>query len=277
MAFLLKRILERFFPSIAKHIRFRAIRTTSLPELQKHRLFEPELLLVPALIEGTAGACLDIGAYMGEYCSVLERCVPPNRIHAFEPNPESRTLLRRFFPKIHVWEEALSDHVGSAIMTVPSIHGKRYATRGTLEAMSMDVESSEIVTVPTTTLDAISAKIGPVSFLKIDVEGHERKVIAGGRQMILRDHPVLLIEIEERHCKCPIHEVFAEIEVLGYCALFLDLRAMRLRPISEFIVSSMQQESRMKTADYVNNFFFFPNNRCTAPESLQRLLASGAL
>ena len=45
----------------------------------------------------------------------------------------------------------------------------------------------------------ISIATSPVGFIKVDVEGHEEEVIDGGFRVIARDHPVLLIEIEERH------------------------------------------------------------------------------
>lgn len=256
MKSLLKRALECLSPALAKELRFRAIKSTPLSALKDRRLFEPELLLIKLLLCETKGLCLDIGAHVGEYCYALEQCIPPNQIYAFEPNPETGALLRRFFPHIHVENIALSNMAGIATLSVPRSGNKTYATRGTLE--HSDPHDTTIV-VPLTTIDDLASGWQmPVSFMKIDVEGHENKVLAGGRKTILRDHPIMLIEIEERHSGIPITETFREIEALGYCGYFLDLRAGSFLPVHTFDPTVRQRTENMKSADYINNFLFFP-------------------
>jgi len=252
----LQHVLERWLPQVAKRIRFRAIKKTSLHELLSRRLFEPELALIEPLLEETTGLCLDVGAHVGEYCYAMERCVDSSRICAFEPNPETCALLRRFFPKIHIENVALSDSEGTAKLSIPRSGKKTYATRGTLEHSE---SGDQMIEVPLTTIDAFVARISkPLSFLKIDVEGHERKVIAGGKQTMLRDHPVILIEIEERHSAQPITETFKEIEALGYKGFFLNLRTWQFSPVASFDVHAMQNVEMIKSVDYINNFLFVP-------------------
>ena len=41
----------------------------------------------------------------------------------------------------------------------------------------------------------------PISFIKIDVEGHEMEVIEGAIETITKNKPILLVEIEEIHSK----------------------------------------------------------------------------
>lgn len=259
MKSMIQHLLERWFPLVAKRIRFRAIRKVPLHTLLSKRLFEPELALIKPLLTGTAGLCLDIGAHVGEYCAALEQCVDSSRICAFEPNPATCDLLRRFFPKIHTENIALSDSKGTAKLSVPRSGKKAYATRGTLEHTE---GGDDVMEVSLTTLDAFATRIStPFSFVKIDVEGHERKVIAGGKQTILRDHPIMLIEIEERHSTQPIAETFKEIEALGYRGFFLNLRAWELLPIASFDPASMQNVATMKSIDYINNFFFLPREK----------------
>src|SRR3990167_7225326 len=64
----IQHILERWFPTLAREIRFRAIRRVPLSNLIHHRLFEPELKLIPSLLQDPERLCLDIGAHVGEYC-----------------------------------------------------------------------------------------------------------------------------------------------------------------------------------------------------------------
>jgi hypothetical protein len=46
-----------------------------------------------------------------------------------------------------------------------------------------------------------------VDLIKVDVEGHEESVLAGGMRTIEINRPVLIVEIEQRHIKKPIEEV----------------------------------------------------------------------
>jgi len=60
-----------------------------------------------------------------------------------------------------------------------------------------------------------------VSFIKIDVEGHEQRVIRGATETLERERPVILVEIEQRHLgSVPIITVFRQFEALGYMGGF---------------------------------------------------------
>jgi len=98
-----------------------------------------------------------------------------------------------------------------------------------------------------------------VSFIKIDVEGHELEVLKGGSLLLERERPSLLVEIEQRHLLQPIGVVFDYLQSRGYGGFFLEQR--RLRPISEFSVAHHQDVSRVYTEDYINNFVFVTDQR----------------
>ena len=62
------------------------------------------------------------------------------------------------------------------------------------------VDWSQQVTVPATTLDALIARHGEPSFVKIDVEGMEHEVLAG----LSRPLPALSFEfVPASPCQCP--------------------------------------------------------------------------
>jgi hypothetical protein len=61
-----------------------------------------------------------------------------------------------------------------------------------------------------------------VSFIKIDVEGHELSVLEGGVRTIANNRPVLWVEIEQRHLSRPMSDVFEFIKSLGYDGGFYD-------------------------------------------------------
>ena len=55
-----------------------------------------------------------------------------------------------------------------------------------------------------------------ISFIKIDVEGHEIEVINGSKELIKKFKPILMIEIEERHSKNKLSDSISYINSLGY-------------------------------------------------------------
>ena len=99
-----------------------------------------------------------------------------------------------------------------------------------------------------------------ISFLKIDVEGHESSLVIRGAPHVVSTRPALLVEIEERHHDDPIYDVFEEVAALGYqgWALFKN----GLRPIESFDLDRDQRsfltsefQHAMDPA-YVNDFLF---------------------
>ena len=61
-----------------------------------------------------------------------------------------------------------------------------------------------------------------ISFIKIDVEGHELNVIEGAINIINKYKPTLLVEIEEKHTKKPVLNTINKIMKYGYKVYFLE-------------------------------------------------------
>ncbi|MGI9626995.1 MAG: FkbM family methyltransferase, partial [Longimicrobiales bacterium] len=266
----LKSAFQRTFPRTSKRLRFGKLNRVTLRSLQANRQFEPELKLVDVLLDGAPKLCFDVGAHIGHYCYMMERSVGAARVHAFEPNPRSCAGLRAHFPGINIWPVAVSDTAGSAPFKVPFIGDSKKPTRGTLERFTEPGESGhEITQVETARLDDLCDRIGsePIGLIKVDAEGHERKVLAGATKTLSQHQPVLLIEIEQRHHADPIRRVFGEAEAHGYQGCFFDLARCRFQRLDSFDASTMQRYQDLKTAGYVNNFIFLPHRH--APKVLQ--------
>jgi FkbM family methyltransferase len=125
-------------------------------------------------------AALDIGANIGYFTALLgHRCA---RVRAFEPHPVLRDALEvnvdSWPHEVTVDPRAVSDHPGAANLSIPPAFG---FTEGvaTLEASPDALESYAI---ETTTLDDVVD--APIGIAKIDVEGHEPAVIAGGEHTL---------------------------------------------------------------------------------------------
>ena len=130
---------------------------------------------------------LDIGANIGNHSSIFANHF--DQVFAFEPNPRSALLLRAnsLGKQIYVIEKGLSDTHGKLNfeLSYGNIVGSRI----------VNVDSD--TTIEVETLDRLSKHYdyGNVSFLKIDVEGHEAKVLAGAKQLLNTQHPVIALEL----------------------------------------------------------------------------------
>ena len=61
-----------------------------------------------------------------------------------------------------------------------------------------------------------------ISFIKIDVEGHEMEVIKGAEKTIKNNKPILLVEIEEQYTKKNINDTLRYINSLGYNSFYFN-------------------------------------------------------
>ena len=201
-------------------------------------------------IVNPGGTALDVGANVGVYTYLLWRlCV---RVEAFEPIPEYADVIRAFgAPNIGVHQVALSSASGTRKLYFAREQGVTDLGRGSL---SPPESREDLIEVPVRTLDEY--ELSNVSFMKLDVEGHELDVLKGAKRTVERWRPNLLVEIEQRHLSFPMTIVFDHLRDLGYRAHFPDCG--RLRPIAEFSYERHQLPylHDVYSPNYINNFVF---------------------
>jgi hypothetical protein len=84
-------------------------------------------------------------------------------------------------------------------------------------------------------------------------------VVEGAAETIARLHPLLLIEIETRHHRFPISEIFARLETMGYRGHYIDPASFELLPVAQFDSARDQKPADLEAKAYLrylNNFFF---------------------
>lgn len=215
-------------------------------------LLERELsVVVSAIHRGDHVA--DIGANHGLYTHAL--ATRGAVVEAFEPQPECVAVLqayasRRRLSNVRVHPVALSATAGRATLHLP--HGSASSPSASLSAIA---DNDTALDVMLERLDAF--ELFDLTFAKIDVEGAELDVLRGAAETLRRCSPLLLVEVEQRHHRAPIAEVFEEIASFGYSGSFLD-ESGRLRPLSAFDVERDQLDARSPDGRrrYINNFFF---------------------
>jgi len=202
---------------------------------------------------------IDVGANRGLYTFLLSKL--SRSVIAFEPQYWCANKIAACNKhNIIVKNVALSNQPGSLRLYIPyDSHG---IPMDGLASFTYMPDSREQI-VPVASLDDFN--LTEVDFIKVDVEGHESEVIDGARETIVREKPILLVEIEQRHQAASVNEVFEKIMVLGYQGFFL--RNGRLCSIAEFFYDKHQKPYLSDLTDrrYVNNFFFVSDSNKRLP------------
>jgi FkbM family methyltransferase len=164
-------------------------------------------------------SCWDLGAHFGLYSIGLARRVGPRgQVAAFEPNPVSFARLKRHRDMnqvtwLHLYAAAVSDQGGVAeLFTYGDL-----TTTTTHLPYEGEPRLAHVVplAVPTLRLDDL-VKRGELRlprFVKIDVEGHGHRALAGMRETLAAARPIILAGF---HSPSEVAGIMNVLPALGY-------------------------------------------------------------
>lgn len=224
---------------------------------------EPEIRRMDEVC-GRGGTMVDIGGWYGPWARRLTRRA--DRVVVIEPTSLCEVLRRTLPPGAKVVAAAASDQTGTAEIWLPPAGG---AARGISSLHRREVHKLP-VKVPLVTVDSLALR--DVTFIKIDVDGHEMPVLRGAAETIRRDRPRLLVEVEQRIA--PVTGVTGLLESWGYRGWVLERR--RWMPLSGFPLADRQARA-LHVAErgmlarlawpyprYVNSVLFLPGDQAPA-------------
>jgi FkbM family methyltransferase len=173
---------------------------------------------------------IDVGANFGQSITALLKAYPRASIQAFEPNQElAGQLSRRFASRggIKIHPVALGEEAGTATLYMPTYNGISFPGLASLDTVGahrwFSAETVRWYREGDFRAQALRVEIGRLDtyatgadLIKIDVEGHELGVLAGGLRLIHAARPALLVE-----CSGTFSQVCALLEPLHYQALEL--------------------------------------------------------
>lgn len=255
-----RRLLRAMFPRYM--LAYEQSRTKDWSEIEEE--------LLPIVVDRLRDA-VDVGAYVGSYTFALAGLA--HMVYAFEPDAELADLLRSAAPaNVRVAHSAVSGMAGTSEFHVPLVDGRRAATCGSLVAPPFSNYKTRTVT--TTTLDTALAD-ADIGFIKIDVEGAEKLVLAGALQLIARCRPVILVEANLPDAVAIISGFF---EPLKYAGFFV--HEGKTFALDEFKPDMqdpqlLNESVEQRQKRWVNNFFFTPDGEeVKLREEIDRFLSS---
>jgi FkbM family methyltransferase len=229
-----------------------------------YRRFEPEILRLDEVC-GRGGTMVDIGGWYGPWTRRLVHRA--DGVVIIEPTPLHQVLRRTLPPTVNVIAAAASDHYGEAEIWLPPSGG---GMRGVSSLHRRDIHSAS-VKVPLVTVDGLG--LHDVTFMKIDVDGHEVPVLHGAAETVQRDRPRLLVEVEQRIQ--PITDVTGLLESWGYRGWVLPSR--QWVPLADFPLAAHQARTCHVSERgllaralwpfprYLNSVLFLPGSQMPGP------------
>lgn len=238
---------------------------------RRNRYFEPEFWLIPHLCSRDKAA-IDVGGNFGLYTYFMSRHA--REVHVFEPNPRCVAQVRKVASSnVTIHEVALSNVVGEAEMRFdPNNSGVGTIDANNRLSDNLGIKAIETRIVEVKPLDDFS--LPPVSFVKIDVEGHEAAVLAGADLLIRRDRPLFLIESEIRHNPSAFSELRRILDAQGYDCLYLHKK--NLVKLSHDDIGSLQAGLPETNPEYVNNFLWIPRDKMAVVDRARAFLNSSS-
>tara|TARA_R110000868_G_scaffold408183_1_gene690681 strand:- start:817 stop:1581 length:765 start_codon:yes stop_codon:yes gene_type:complete len=158
--------------------------------------------ILPEYIKSASPICMDVGGNTGYYSTEVIKHFPNANIHIFEPNVNTFKVLQKNFAEntqVNLNNLAL----GNQEETIDIYTYADQNTSGHTSAYSgvfTDMHKKENIlklNATQTTLDNYCNKnnISKIDFLKIDVEGHEHKVLQGAA-MLIKSNSIKVIQFE---------------------------------------------------------------------------------
>ncbi len=185
---------------------------------------------------------LDVGGNLGQYSLLSATAVgAQGSVHSFEPVPSnferlSRNIRNNGLENVHLnqaaaWNEATTltlelpsdsrDNAGSFQVSNPS-----GTTSGGFEAKSIRLD------------DYVREQaLGRVDLVKMDIEGAEVHALEGATEMIRRDHPLILMEVNRPALEALGSSPSRLMEIVrthGYRAWHIATEPSRCRPLDDF-------------------------------------------
>jgi FkbM family methyltransferase len=197
---------------------------------------------------GPGDQCVDVGANVGVHTVRLAKLAGRGgSVIAIEPEPSLADRARRNIElnglaNAHVVNAAASDKSGHTVLYRP---GAFDTNRARASLLCHPYLTGAAVTVPVVTVDEVSD--GPVTLIKIDVEGHEAAVVRGAAKIIERDVPTVLFEYAPQLLDDASRTPFGWLKEQGYEMFRADCARNRVTGRGRLVLEPVSRPPAVRT------------------------------
>ena len=143
-------------------------------------------------LKSVGGNIIHAGTGFGDFLPALKDC---DSVWAFEPNrlmylSSLETISLNNISNIKLFSDALGDYNGIAKLKEIDENGLEMGPRSEI--------SDDGVEVKIVKLDSIIPKDCKISVIHLDLEGYEFTALSGAKEIIERDRPIIVLEIDNR-------------------------------------------------------------------------------
>jgi len=181
---------------------------------------------------------LDIGAQTGSF-TLLAKYFPNSTWHAFEPIQEAVNTLKENLKlndieNVEVNQIAATDFSGQITLKMPGMDAWGLSTIGANPLRFTTVFERIIECID---LDSYveHQNIKKVHFMKLDTEGSELYILRGAKKMIMRDHPIMIMEYNRTNmsqCNVTPEELDNLLNEMGYAWKLISSEDILCIPVS---------------------------------------------
>lgn len=193
---------------------------------------------------------IDVGGNVGQSVLSFYTIFPNARVLSFEPNPTVFRKLQRLtkkFPELTVIPNGLSNETGEAELFIPSYNGSALSGLASFNYESAKgwLSGEWVARFDPNKLTVESKRVSLArlddwglepDFIKIDVQGLEYRVLAGGLETIRKYRPTIMAETIRYGSDA--HRI---VQPLDYCLMEFDGRSFtevrgELRRLNQFLI-----------------------------------------
>jgi FkbM family methyltransferase len=143
-------------------------------------------------IQSVGGNIIHSGSGFGDFLPALKNC---DKVWTFDPNTlmyqsSLETISLNKLKNVEIFPYAIGEYDGSALL-------KHIDSKG-LEMGPRSEMSDDGVEVKIVKLDSVIPKDCKISLIHLDLEGYEFEALKGAKDIIERDRPIIVLEIDTR-------------------------------------------------------------------------------
>ncbi|MFH4964314.1 FkbM family methyltransferase [Gaetbulibacter sp. M235] len=200
------------------------------------------IVLTNKILAHKIGNIIEVGANIGtetiSFCDIARKY--DSKVFAFEPVPSNVQSLilnknKSSIQNLDIYNSLVSNKKGRTFFNIPSGNnsGSGYITH---QKSSESAKEFEVTTLDSEFTNEI------ISLLAIDVEGFEYHVLKGGEDLIKKNKPVLILEVNESYLekrgRIKLIELYDYLVSLNYFCFYIGRLGIHKVVLNDFKVRS---------------------------------------